>query len=79
MIEELAVKIPAWAAVLGQLVMALVILATVIARLTPSPKDDEVVGKARQLVLKVVKYLPTVGINPQTKKLEEAAEEVKKA
>lgn len=56
----------------SQVVFALVILATAIARLTPSPDDDVAVGKVRAFLLNVVRFLPTVGVNPQTKKLEKA-------
>lgn len=57
---------------------ALCLLATIIAKMTPSPKDDEAVGKVYGYLLKVIQFLPTLGINPQTQKIQEALEEAKK-
>jgi len=53
----------------------IVVVATVIARLTPSPKDDGIVKKISDVVFKVIAYLPTIGINPNTKKLEKMVNE----
>ena len=62
----------------AQLVMALSVLATVVVRLIPGEKDDEsidsIVAKAR----KYLGYLPTFGINPRTKQLEAALENLKR-
>lgn len=63
---------------LSHLVLGVVIVATVVARLTPSPKDDEVIGNIRKAILTSLKFLPTLGMNPQTKKLEEAVKDMKK-
>lgn len=57
--------------------MAIVIGATIIAKITPSPKDDETVSKISAYILKLVKFLPTIGVNPSTKKLEDAYEKLK--
>lgn len=51
-----------------------VVIATTIAYLTPSTKDDELVGKAKVLWLKMIAFLPTVGVNPETKRLKEKLE-----
>lgn len=72
-IQNITEFLPALLQVLG----ALVIAATVIVRVTPSKTDDETVGKIGQALFKVIKYLPTLGVNPRTKKLEEAYEELR--
>lgn len=63
--------------VISQLFMAVAILATLIVRLTPSDADDRDAGKAIGYLLKVLNWMPTVGVNPRTKKLEEAYAELK--
>ena len=56
---------------------SLVLLGTVIAKLTPSKKDDEILNKASSLMFKLVSFLPTLGMNPNTKKLMDALKEAK--
>jgi hypothetical protein len=51
---------------------AITLLATVIVRLTPTKADDSAMTTVSRYVLKVLHWLPTIGVNPQTKKLEEA-------
>ncbi len=50
---------------------ALVILATAIVRLTPNKNDDLAIESIANKVFKLFSYLPTIGVNPRTKKLEE--------
>lgn len=55
----------------SHVVFGLVLAATAIVRLTPSKADDE---KLNSILLKlhlVFRYLPTLGVNPKTKELEE--------
>ena len=56
---------------------ALAVVATVVVRLTPSPKDDEKVSKVLGYLLKVMSWLPTFGVNPETKRLKESLEKLK--
>lgn len=56
---------------------AIVIAATAIVRLTPKPKDDEVIDSIGSKVFKVISYLPTIGVNPKTKDLEAAYKKLK--
>jgi Na+-transporting NADH:ubiquinone oxidoreductase subunit NqrC len=58
---------------------AITLLATVIVRLTPTKVDDQAMGKVSKVVLKVLHWLPTIGVNPQTKKLEEAIMQYREA
>lgn len=56
----------------SMLLTAVMILATIFVRLTPTADDD---AKVNSFVLKLqdlMKYLPTLGVNPKTQKLEEA-------
>lgn len=55
---------------------ALVIVATAIVKITPSPKDDEQVSKLAKAFFRLLKFLPTIGINPQTKKIEDQYKEM---
>ena len=48
-------------------------IATIIARLTPTPKDDSIVAKVISVVEKIISFLPTIGVNPATKRLQEEA------
>lgn len=61
-----------------ELIGALAVAATIIAKLTPTPKDDGAVKKISDIVFKIIKYLPTFGVNPKTKQLEEALKEQQK-
>ena len=75
--QELLVKIPDFIQVFALFGMIISILATVIVRLTPSTTDDEKVNAVISKFMKVLQWLPTIGVNPQTKKLQEAYEELK--
>jgi len=61
----------------AQLCFGIAILATIITRLTPKKKDDEMVAAWIEKMVKVLGYLPTFGINPRTKELEKALAEAK--
>lgn len=75
--QELLMKIPDFIQVFALFGMIISILATVIVRLTPSTTDDEKVNAVISKFMKVLQWLPTIGVNPQTKKLQEAYEELK--
>lgn len=78
--EDIVSKLPelkdivvAILAILG----AIVVLSTAIVRATPSKADDKYLDGFAVNFFKVMAWLPTIGINPQTKKLQEAYEELK--
>lgn len=75
--EELLSKLPGMLQLVATLIGGVVLVATAVARFTKTPKDDEAVGKVREAVLRVLRYLPTLGVNPQTKSLEKALEDSK--
>lgn len=66
-----------YADMVAQLMFGLMLVATVVTRLIPGKKDDEALGKVWGKVHKVLGYLPTLGINPRTKKLQEALDRMK--
>lgn len=74
--EELFAKLPEYLSQGAQYLAGLVVIATVVARLTPSESDNAKVKKYADMILKVIAYLPTLGINPKTKKLESAYKEL---
>lgn len=59
-----------------QVLGALVIIATIVVRFTPSKEDDLKVQGLAAKFFRFMAYLPTIGINPRTKKLEEAYKEL---
>jgi hypothetical protein len=61
----------------SQLVMSLVVAATIITRLIPGTADDAAVASFAATLKKYMGYLPTFGINPRTKELEAALEQLK--
>lgn len=75
--EELLVKVIPFLETASYILMALVVVGTIVAKITPTPKDDKIVSKFASIVLKAIKFLPTLGVNPSTKKLEEAYERLK--
>jgi hypothetical protein len=77
--EGLLSKLPEWVQVAAMYLGALTVVGTVVVRLTPSKKDDEVAGKVSKYVWKVIEWLPTIGLNPKTKDLKKAYEELKGA
>jgi len=76
-IELIVTQVPFWFQAIAQLMMIITLGATVVVRLTPKQSDDEKVGKFTAWLLKILHWLPTLGVNPQTKKLEEALEDLK--
>lgn len=57
---------------------ALTIVVSVIAKYTATKIDDEVVGKAKELLIKAVLFLPSIGIKTEElKKLIEVLETTK--
>lgn len=76
--DEIFSKLPEYLRMGAEVLGSIAVLATVLVRLTPNPKDDSKVNKIVGILFKVVSYLPTIGINPKTKKLEEAVKEFNK-
>lgn len=74
--EAILEKVPDYVQMAALVLAALVIFATVVVRITPSKTDDEAVGKIGQVIMRAIAWLPTIGINPRTQKLEEAYKEL---
>jgi len=77
--EEILAKIPDIIQIIALVGMVLTLVATVVVRFTPSKLDDEVVAGLAGKLIKVLQWLPTIGVNPRTKALEEAYKEIKGA
>lgn len=60
------------AEILGYLTIA----ATAVAQMTKSDDDDSKVSKYSQMIWRVIDWLPTIGVNPKTKKIKKAYEEL---
>jgi hypothetical protein len=56
---------------ISHVVFGLVLAATAIVRLTPCKADDEKLNKILSHLHLVFRYLPTLGVNPKTKELEQ--------
>lgn len=76
--DDLLQKVPDWIQAFSLLGMCVSLLATILVRLTPTKVDDKIAGKFAKFFMQLLKWLPTLGVNPQTKALEEAYEALKK-
>lgn len=68
-----------WTLISLQVLGALVLLATVLVRIPAFSKYSDEVGTVRAKFIELTKWLPTIGVNPNTKKLEEQFEDIKAA
>lgn len=71
-------QIEQYAVIIAQVLGLLTIGATIVVRLTPSKIDDEKIDGIAAKIWKYINYLPTLGVNPRTKKLEEAYKDMRK-
>lgn len=72
--EALLSKIPDIIEVLSLVMTGVVVLATFAVQLTPTKSDNEAVGKYSGYLLRILKYFPTLGVNPHTAKLQKTLE-----
>lgn len=75
--SEILIKVPDWFQMASMGLTVVTLVATIAVRLTPSKVDDQFVSAFSKYLLKILKILPTLGVNPQTKKLEEAIFELR--
>jgi len=61
-----------------ELLGSLVVVATIVVRVTPSESDNKYLAKALSVFNKLLFWAPTLGVNPNTKKLMEAQKELEK-
>jgi hypothetical protein len=61
---------------LSMLVTGIMIVATIFVRITPNPDDDTALSAFVIKIQGYMKYLPTLGVNPKTQKLEEALKQL---
>ena len=69
--------VPLYFTYLCQGLGALCIVATIVVRVTPSEGDNVVVKKITDKIFVFLSWLPTLGVNPNTKKLEDMFKELK--
>ena len=74
--EKIITAILFYSAIAMELLGALVLVATIAARFSKGESDDRKVRKYADMFFKFLAYLPTLGINPNTKKLQEAYEDL---
>jgi ethanolamine ammonia-lyase large subunit len=77
--ENLLANAPALIQMASMALTVVTLLATLIVRITPNKTDDQAVGKFSSMLIKALHFLPTIGINPQTKKLEEEIMQLKES
>lgn len=77
--QELLAKVPDIIQVVALVLSTITVVATVAVRLTPTKVDDAYVSKGAKMLVQVLRWLPTIGINPQTKKLEETIMELRES
>ncbi len=71
---EFLLKLQELLPLIAQTFMGIAILATLVVRIPGVGGDKEVDGVVGWIV-KICAWLPTIGVNPNTKKLKEALEE----
>jgi hypothetical protein len=71
-LTNIVLSVPAWLNVASLVLTGVVFLGTAVAHLTKTPKDNRFFEKLRVFAVKLVKFLPTLGVNPQTKQLLDA-------
>lgn len=77
MLEYLA-KLQPYAEMVSQVLMCLTIVASALVRLPRFKEHKSRVGSWGSFLMKALNYMPTLGINPRTKKLQEAYAELEK-
>lgn len=76
--DDILKNLPQIIEVISHGLMILVVVATFIVQLTPTKSDDEKLMKWLDMIHKAIKWLPTIGVNPKTKELENYYESQKK-
>jgi len=59
---------------LSHIVFGLVMVATIIVKLTPTKADDKKLDEIVKKIHKIMSYFPTLGKNPRTRELEKKEE-----
>ena len=54
----------------------LCILATFLVRLTPTDRDDKVIGRFAKWFFLLMHFMPTIGLNPKTKKMKNMLDQI---
>lgn len=76
--ESIMTSIPQWIEAIAIFFFGLMISATAVGRVIKAPKVGESVSGVKKVIYKALAFLPTLGINPNTKKLQEAFEDLER-
>lgn len=76
--EAFLLKVPDYLQVISLALAVLVLIATVVVKITPTPKDDEVMSKIGMVVFKIMAWLPFFGVDPRLKQMKQAFEDLEK-
>lgn len=76
--EELLANLPGWVLQIPVYFTGAVLVATVVARFTPTPEDDKYANKAVAILCGILQRFPTLGVNPQTQRMKAALEALEK-
>lgn len=63
--------------VLSQVLLGIVVVATALARVVKGGEYADEVAGIKGKILKLIQFLPTIGVNPRTKHLEDQLNEMK--
>lgn len=75
--EEILKKIPDIIEIASLVLTTITLVATVVVRLTPTKADDVFMGKISGTFLRILQWLPTIGVNPKTKQMEQTIAELR--
>lgn len=76
---EIVTEIPNWLNLASLILTALTLAATALAQLLKNKAMGDNVGKFAEILFKVIAILPTLGVNPKTKAMQEQIKELQAA
>lgn len=76
--EDLLSSLPGWVQQIPGYFTGLVLIASVVVRFTDGKEDDKLAGKASSVLLGLLSRFPTIGLNPNTKRMKAALEALEK-
>lgn len=75
--EEILKKIPDIIEIASLVLTTITLVATVVVRLTPTKADDAFMGKVSGGLIRILQWLPTIGVNPKTRQMEQTIAELR--
>ncbi len=68
-------KAPMIIDLISHVILSVVVIATIVVRITPTKADDKKLSQILVKLHKFMSYMPTLGRNPQTKELMKMSED----